>query len=139
MILRPPRAPRTDTRFPYTTLFRAPGRDAVREGEIARHGRGSRGEDIERAFVGKFDRRSQPVEERAHFVIGREDRRRPRAAGDGRQGNRAHHLDGRGRPLPDAGERHGRDQAPYPVVGAGLEESRVGEGWGSTGRTRWSA
>src|SRR3546814_8365287 len=40
-----------------------PGRDAVREGEIARHGRGSRGEDIERAFVGKFDRRSQRSEE----------------------------------------------------------------------------
>src|SRR3546814_1242043 len=29
MILRPPRSTRTDTLFPYTTLFRSPGRQAV--------------------------------------------------------------------------------------------------------------
>src|SRR3546814_3744747 len=28
MILRPPRSTRTDTLFPYTTLFRSPGRQA---------------------------------------------------------------------------------------------------------------
>src|SRR3546814_4152553 len=30
MIRRPPRSTRTDTLFPYTTLFRSPARDAVR-------------------------------------------------------------------------------------------------------------
>src|SRR3546814_14990146 len=31
MIRRPPRSTRTDTLFPYTTLFRSPGREAAAE------------------------------------------------------------------------------------------------------------
>src|SRR3546814_8566629 len=39
MIRRPPRSTRTDTLFPYTTLFRSRGRDRPRE---CGYGRGSR-------------------------------------------------------------------------------------------------
>src|SRR3546814_19734206 len=52
MIPRPPRSTRTDTRFPYTTLFRSPGvlrrlrhdradHDLVRNAALARRGRGA--------------------------------------------------------------------------------------------------
>src|SRR3546814_9511302 len=52
MIPRPPRSTRTDTRFPYTTLFRSPGvlrrlrhdradHDLVRHAALARRGRGA--------------------------------------------------------------------------------------------------
>src|SRR3546814_3319399 len=37
MIRRPPRSTRTDTLFPYTTLFRSPA-EAVRLGEMRRRG-----------------------------------------------------------------------------------------------------
>src|SRR3546814_12095252 len=41
MIRRPPTSTRTDTPFPYTTLFRSPGRAALRDeqptGQISRH------------------------------------------------------------------------------------------------------
>src|SRR3546814_16887392 len=36
MIRRPPRSTRTDTLFPYTTLFRSPGRQARRRRPAAR-------------------------------------------------------------------------------------------------------
>src|SRR3546814_10455199 len=36
MIRRPPRSTRTDTLFPYTTLFRSPGHAAGSEGERRR-------------------------------------------------------------------------------------------------------
>src|SRR3546814_1837484 len=34
MIRRPPRSTRTDTLFPYTTLFRSPPRDAIEQARI---------------------------------------------------------------------------------------------------------
>src|SRR3546814_4964057 len=38
MIRRPPRSTRTDTLFPYTTLFRSAGHDAaMRPGDVRRH------------------------------------------------------------------------------------------------------
>src|SRR3546814_12095044 len=36
MIRRPPRSTRTDTLFPYTTLFRSQGKRALRAGEVIR-------------------------------------------------------------------------------------------------------
>src|SRR3546814_2842632 len=43
MTRRPPRSTRTDTLFPYTTLFRSPSRDVLSgEGRPAAHGRGQR-------------------------------------------------------------------------------------------------
>src|SRR3546814_2026143 len=56
MIRRPPRSTRTDTRFPYTTLFRSAGL-AVGGGDVARqarHAAGRRGE-------GGQARRLQPL------------------------------------------------------------------------------
>src|SRR3546814_3935314 len=44
MIRRPPRSTRTDTLFPYTTLFRSEAGDAVRE----RQHRSKRGDAVER-------------------------------------------------------------------------------------------
>src|SRR3546814_15504126 len=38
MIRRPPRSTRTDTLFPYTTLFRSPGDRGRRRRQRARHG-----------------------------------------------------------------------------------------------------
>src|SRR3546814_13263951 len=38
MIRLPPRSTRTDTLFPYTTLFRSPGGAARRHGELYRQG-----------------------------------------------------------------------------------------------------
>src|SRR3546814_3062859 len=38
MIRRPPRSTRTDTLFPYTTLFRSPGQGAARNGRQEPHG-----------------------------------------------------------------------------------------------------
>src|SRR3546814_6470269 len=37
MLRRPPRSTRTDTLFPYTTLFRSPGRGRARVGRAAVH------------------------------------------------------------------------------------------------------
>src|SRR3546814_4460800 len=67
MILRPPRSTRTDTLFPYTTLFRSPGRTAggaagrFRDGAPGgrrdiwsaggSHGRSARGSDCRRRPV----------------------------------------------------------------------------------------
>src|SRR3546814_2312582 len=39
MIRRPPRSTRTDTLFPYTTLFRSPPRRNLSQGRIRRDGR----------------------------------------------------------------------------------------------------
>src|SRR3546814_12520310 len=54
MIRRPPRSTRTDTLFPYTTLFRSPGvragRDDLSQLRARRHG-------------GQFDRRAARSEE----------------------------------------------------------------------------
>src|SRR3546814_1852607 len=58
MIRRPPRSTRTDTLFPYTTLFRSPGADAVPRlfggGDAAdadqRHPPAARGAEIAQAL-----------------------------------------------------------------------------------------
>src|SRR3546814_13901294 len=42
MIRRPPRSTRTDTLFPYTTLFRSPAAEAEEGEEEARRGKGDR-------------------------------------------------------------------------------------------------
>src|SRR3546814_13150705 len=52
MIRRPPRYKRTDTRFPYTTLFRSP--DVRREPELREHGLAALG--IERDVAGALRR-----------------------------------------------------------------------------------
>src|SRR3546814_12195599 len=59
MIRRPPRSTRTDTLFPYTTLFRAAERTRRRRRRPAPPGRGRalrRGEDLERGCAAGADR-----------------------------------------------------------------------------------
>src|SRR3546814_9716783 len=54
MLRRPPRSTRTDTLFPYTTLFRSVGRRHRRSGSGRRHdphAQGHRGGEIGRAHV----------------------------------------------------------------------------------------
>src|SRR3546814_3152992 len=52
MIRRPPRSTRTDTLFPYTTLFRSPGRNAARR-KFCRLGRCARNRDDEGRAQGR--------------------------------------------------------------------------------------
>src|SRR3546814_1338263 len=68
MIRRPPRSTRTDTLFPYTTLFRSEGEDVGRQARVVRvqEGVGERGrvEDIlhigfERQILGTIDAERQ--------------------------------------------------------------------------------
>src|SRR3546814_4915926 len=79
MILRPPRSTRTDTLFPYTTLFRSPGRTAggaagrFRDGAPGgrrdiwsaggSHGRSARGSDCRRrpVEIGRAPSELQPL------------------------------------------------------------------------------
>src|SRR3546814_20348684 len=49
MIRPPPRSTRTDTLFPYTTLFRSLALDALAAGEHDRLGGGALGEDLRAA------------------------------------------------------------------------------------------
>src|SRR3546814_3407455 len=46
MIRRPPRSTRTDTLFPYTTLFRSGDQHVAAEGQLAEAGRGAVGDDL---------------------------------------------------------------------------------------------
>src|SRR3546814_18031285 len=122
MILRPPRSTRTDTLFPYTTLFRSHQRP-VDDGDVELPRCGSAGVlDAEPWDEAKLDR----------LLRHREGTRYHRLAGD----------DGGQR-----GDDHQRQAEPVgrePVEGVldGLrvrsEERRVGKESVSTGRSRWS-
>src|SRR3546814_20237485 len=60
MIRRPPRSTRTDTLFPYTTLFRSHSRDGAQRD--AWHGRDhhhQQGDDADHADLGRYRRRSE--------------------------------------------------------------------------------
>src|SRR3546814_10636941 len=83
MIRRPPRSTRTDTLFPYTTLFRSPRRGADRE-----EGRAVRPEGIPRPLcrrAPRIDRAQAQIEEQPQDHRGegravgarRRERRRP--------------------------------------------------------------
>src|SRR3546814_16484750 len=123
MLRRPPRSTRTDTLFPYTTLFRAHGFIAVKahgEGSKLREEIGHRQVTLPRVIV-----------ETAHATTRRKlgelliDRGERRARRDADQ----HAFVGRG--------------AKCPVLGVGgldlrSEERRVGKECVSTCRSRWS-
>src|SRR3546814_13538653 len=114
MIRRPPRATRTDTLFPYTTLFRSPAFAPILL-DIAQ----SPGVAI-------------AAQHRAHLIergkafLGKE--RRP----------------GRSQPRPDHQSRVDQiligdlvDTERRRVAGGRSEERRVGKEWVRTGRSRW--
>src|SRR3546814_7779264 len=68
MIRRPPRSTRTDTLFPYTTLFRSPRNRAAADPAIAGHGKLRRGQPRisrdDHARHGGAHPQSQPAEPR---------------------------------------------------------------------------
>src|SRR3546814_7226087 len=72
MIRRPPRSTRTDTLFPYTTLFRSTGAGAVRHGHQAHHSRGVR--DSERRRDHGPDLRADQHQSGERLLMG-QDRR----------------------------------------------------------------
>src|SRR3546814_12705285 len=70
MIRRPPRSTRTDTLFPYTTLFRSPGVQAAAEGRV----RGRREAALQPRATALFEARPAnraSEEARVRFVDGR--------------------------------------------------------------------
>src|SRR3546814_20472956 len=137
MIRRPPRATRTDTLFPYTTLFRSP---AV-EGHAVH--------DRRHAVLADAEEDLAPARLLGAHHAGAGDRRAgvpgevgPAAdqAGDG-LGERLQHLarrlpGGHGVVEPEGGQRLPPAGAP---LGVRSEERRVGEECVSTFRSRWSA
>src|SRR3546814_15234365 len=62
MIRRPPRSTRTDTLFPYTTLFRSVNmKGAGRGAAVCACAFGKNGLSILLAYIPAFDRRSRPI------------------------------------------------------------------------------
>src|SRR3546814_10894689 len=61
MIRRPPRSTRTDTLFPYTTLFRAPGLAAAPGAAASRYGRLQQALFFEILFGARVQRSRQAV------------------------------------------------------------------------------
>src|SRR3546814_16995772 len=108
MSRRPPRSTRTDTRFPYTTLFRS-----------VRYGIGSPYFDIRLPCGGGIDLLFTPLPSRKIIcsVIARLERREPAALS-----------------LSMSGMAGCDASAP---IGRRSDERRVGKGGFSTGRSRW--
>src|SRR3546814_11808711 len=125
MIRRPPRSTRTDTLFPYTTLFRSVGP----AGGLRVHGEGD-----PRAGAGRAERRTGPVD-------GRRGPRRPAPEGEGAPGPglrrlRAHAHEARD-PRPALRGARIRGAAGHGRPRRSEERSVVKEGV-STGSTRWA-
>src|SRR3546814_7988221 len=76
MIRRPPRSTRTDTLFPYTTLFRSLGRDLERAQVGVDHGRGGGRPALDRGAWASGQNRNGPCREAygRHPYPGRRDR-----------------------------------------------------------------
>src|SRR3546814_2329068 len=65
MIRRPPRSTRTDTLFPYTTLFRSPGRRGpwrTPAGRCPPDGAGGRGADTPCAFPARSEEHTSELQ-----------------------------------------------------------------------------
>src|SRR3546814_21103541 len=117
MILRPPRSTRTDTLFPYTTLFRSRGLAADRRRRLC----GKRPGPV---LVAGLRRPELRLADRQHWLAGQlRDQRPPGAV-------RALHL----RPRVRGRRRAGLRQRAVDRS----EERRVGTECVSTCRTRWS-
>src|SRR3546814_8256751 len=74
MIRRPPRSTRTDTLFPYTTLFRSPLFDQAGAGEHP--GERVDGRQLAQVFVGPFSvhqHEAKAEEHHAHAGVGRSE------------------------------------------------------------------
>src|SRR3546814_15833287 len=118
MIRRPPRSTRTDTLFPYTTLFRAGDGIVLRVDGLV----------FERAAAGAVAGFYEPVGRASPLIEGAAP---PRFLPP---------LAGLVAGLATEGERLGKsnDMAAYAEAGARSEERRVGKECVSTCRSRWS-
>src|SRR3546814_13763387 len=119
MIRRPPRSTRTDTLFPYTTLFRSPGQEGGRLDPARRRQPGRGG-----LFREPNDpRRCEAGDERGEGGDLRPRSRRPALRRPRRGGQ-------------------GRNDTPYGLAATvwtrRSEERRVGKECVSTCRSRWS-
>src|SRR3546814_18173424 len=133
MIRRPPRSTRTDTLFPYTTLFRSAGSDSPHAAAIRPHGYGRRSHGAAR-----------PARQSAATDAARSGRRRPK--GD-RVSPRPVRRRSRGQPrtiVPPAPKaprspraaRTGRSGAEREGPGRS-EQRRRGTEWGRGGEYGW--
>src|SRR3546814_13406268 len=114
MIRRPPRSTRTDTLFPYTTLFRSHP-----VGRVDPHGQ------PRLAHLERPDPLGEPEMREAVGATDRQDRHMV--------------LRQRGEPLPHLVEGAGHDRRDLPPpVGQRSEERRVGKECVSACRSRWS-
>src|SRR3546814_18574407 len=132
MILRPPRSTRTDTLFPYTTLFRSDHVDlgaGVGAGydRAKSHGIGTRHVEHEEA-------RRALRHGRADFGgDARLDRRQRHEQGEA-EAERDDERAGRGAGAVQVREREAEERA---LRARGWEERRVGKEWVRTCRSRW--
>src|SRR3546814_6306371 len=111
----PPRSTRTDTLFPYTTLFRSPGGAVRGQPDAARHAAGRRRGDRPRpggdADAADGDLRTVPAAEHLEAGAGAPDLPVPAARGVGRSAEPGlgdgHHLhsDGPRLRVPGGGDR----------------------------------
>src|SRR3546814_17497293 len=127
MIRRPPRSQRTDTRLPYTTLFRSV--DVEPEGE--------RIVVLRRLAVGEPEHRAVAL------VPHQIETRMSREAVLGHRMRDILHPDHSAVGHPDHREQNRRIMRPEGGIGvahqlARSEERRVGKEGGSKGRSRWS-
>src|SRR3546814_18279936 len=116
LIRRPPRSTRTDTLFPYTTLFRSPF-----------------GQDLAVLHDGEAVARGQALLQAVGLV--REVLEGPRGAADFQAGRAVAtlHLS-----QQDAAGRHAQRCVRRPGIWCRSEERRVGKECVSTCRSRWS-
>src|SRR3546814_16853481 len=125
MIRRPPRSTRTDTLFPYTTLFRAG------DAELARIGGADRGRD-RGDLVFRLEGRDAEFLQPRQMVEDRRGRRDRIAAEE--------HLDVgelRARDQPEGDRFRAGDGALEPRLDRRSEERRGGKECVSTCRSRW--
>src|SRR3546814_21160511 len=119
MIRRPPRSTRTDTLFPYTTLFRSTGQQSV---QVREH----TGGDHAAPLSGSHSQ--GPFEQNRLYV------QQDRGASDRR---RARHGDWRSRSVATARRRYDRGNSAGPPEPRS-QERRVGKEWVRTCRSGWS-
>src|SRR3546814_11291845 len=121
MIRRPPRSTRTDTLFPYTTLFRS-----FRDGGRRRGGRLRR---LRQLLSHHDEGRAAPCRSRAPFMVGDDVRAAVRR--DRRDHARERPAADRGGGGFSRGPGPGVERGPGGRGGGGRREGEGGRGWGS--------
>src|SRR3546814_4477759 len=146
MIRRPPRSTRTDTLFPYTTLFRSPRRirdqsDSTGKRIAAAAAPGVRPPAVPGAAMRSEDRRARS-RPRTHRVVFERGVDGVRSDDDGPGGARLAGVDGQVQQravTPEQGERHAREPflVDLDVVCPGRNEPNIAESKMSLERDRF--